>query len=92
MGITILLITHEMGVIRSVCDRVAVMDHGAIVESGTVLDVFLNPKNKVTKEFVSEVSDAFGSEAIDAYQAKGRMVRIHFRGNQTYEPVLYEQF
>lgn len=90
MGITILLITHEMGVIRAVCDRVAVMDHGRIMESGTVLDVFLSPRESVTREFVSEVSDTFGSEAIDAYRVQGRMVRIHFRGRQTYEPVLYE--
>lgn len=90
MGITILLITHEMNVIRAVCDRVAVMEHGQVVESGTVLDVFLNPVHAITKEFVSEVSDALGSDAINAIEGAGRVVRINFRGEQTYEPVLYE--
>lgn len=90
MGITILLITHEMGVIRAICDRVAVMEYGQIVESGTVLDVFLNPGHPITREFVSEVSDTLGSEALNAFAGDGRVVRINFRGEQTYEPVLYE--
>ncbi|MCR2807824.1 methionine ABC transporter ATP-binding protein [Paenibacillus soyae] len=90
MGITILLITHEMGVIRAICDRVAVMEYGQIVESGTVLDVFLNPVHPITREFVSEVSDTLGSEALNAFAGAGRVVRINFRGEQTYEPVLYE--
>lgn len=90
LGITILLITHEMGVIRSVCDRVAVMDQGEIVELGSVLDVFLNPQHQVTREFVSEVSDSAGPLTIGTSEAEGRIVRIHFRGEQTYEPVLYE--
>ncbi|RIX47285.1 methionine ABC transporter ATP-binding protein [Paenibacillus nanensis] len=90
MGITILLITHEMAVIRSICDRVAVMEHGQIVESGTVLDVFLNPVHSITKEFVSEVSDTLGNDTLSAFEGDGRVVRINFRGEQTYEPVLYE--
>jgi len=57
LGITILLITHEMHVIRSICDRVAVMDQGSIIESGDVLSVFLNPQHERTREFVSQVSD-----------------------------------
>lgn len=90
LGITILLITHEMGVIRSICDRVAVMEYGQIVESGTVLDVFLNPVHPITREFVSEVSDTPGSEALNAFSGAGKVVRINFRGEQTYEPVLFE--
>lgn len=90
MGITILLITHEMAVIRAICDRVAVMERGQIVESGTVLDVFLNPQNEITKEFVSEVSDSLGKDKFGSFEAQGRVVRIHFRGEQTYEPVLYD--
>ncbi len=90
LGITILLITHEMGVIRAICDRVAVMEYGQIVEIGTVLDVFLHPAHPITREFVSEVSDTLGSEALKAYSGPGKIVRINFRGELTYEPVLYE--
>ncbi|WP_238192256.1 methionine ABC transporter ATP-binding protein [Paenibacillus sp. L3-i20] len=90
MGITILLITHEMDVIRAICDRVAVMDQGRIVETGTVLDIFLDPQNSVTKQFVNEVIETPGQETFGTYQAKGRIIRIAFRGEQTYEPILYD--
>lgn len=54
-GLTIIMITHEMHVIRKVCDRVAVMEDGKIVEQGTVDDIFSNPKQEITKKFVSQV-------------------------------------
>lgn len=89
LGITILLITHEMHVIRSICDRVAVMDQGRIIEFGDVLSVFLNPQHATTKEFVSQVSEKLDPELIRS-QAGGRIVRIHYMGNTAYEPILYE--
>ncbi len=52
MGITLVLITHEMGVVRSICDRVAVMEAGQIVEMGFVEEVFSNPKHPVTQKFL----------------------------------------
>lgn len=89
LGITILLITHEMHVIRSICNRVAVMDGGRIVERGDVLDVFLKPQHPVTREFVGQVSErpdgGFASARHD-----GTVLRIQFVGESTYEPVLYE--
>lgn len=89
LGITILLITHEMHVIRSICNRVAVMDGGRIVERGDVLDVFLKPQHPVTREFVGQVSErpdgGFASVRHD-----GTVLRIQFVGESTYEPVLYE--
>lgn len=54
-GLTIIMITHEMHVIRKVCDRVAVMEDGKIVEQGTVDDIFSNPQQEITKKFVSQV-------------------------------------
>ncbi len=91
LGITILLITHEMGVIRAICDRVAVMDQGQIVELGDVLDVFLKPQHEVSKQFVSEVADSIDGSAFNREAGSGgRILRIIFRGEQTYEPVLYE--
>ena len=54
MKLTIVLITHEMDVIRRVCDQVAVMDGGAIVEQGDVADVFLHPQHPTTRRFVFE--------------------------------------
>ncbi|GGA35269.1 methionine ABC transporter ATP-binding protein [Paenibacillus physcomitrellae] len=62
LGLTILLITHEMHVIQSICDRVAVIHEGGIVEQGPVAEVFLKPKHAVTKDFISrDVAGASGS-------------------------------
>ncbi len=56
MGLTIVLITHEMHVIRKICHRVAVMEAGSVVEQGEVLQVFQNPQAPITKNFVMQVS------------------------------------
>ncbi|RKL65488.1 methionine ABC transporter ATP-binding protein [Salipaludibacillus neizhouensis] len=57
LNLTIVLITHEMHVIRKICHRVAVMENGRIVEQGPVLDVFRRPKEHMTKEFVKQVTE-----------------------------------
>jgi len=57
MGITIILITHEMHVIQKICNRVAVIDGGEIVEEGPVLELFTKPKLDITKEFVKQVTE-----------------------------------
>ncbi|MBB5173513.1 methionine ABC transporter ATP-binding protein [Texcoconibacillus texcoconensis] len=57
LGLTIILITHEMHVIRKICHRVAVMEEGKIVEEGEVLEVFRRPKEAMTKEFVKQVTE-----------------------------------
>src|SRR5690606_25289436 len=56
LGLTIVLITHEMHVIRKICHRVAVMEGGRVVELGEVLDVFQAPKEEITKRFVAQVT------------------------------------
>ncbi len=53
LGITILLITHEMEVVKRICDTVAVIDHGQLVEQGSVSDIFSNPKTELAQEFIS---------------------------------------
>ena len=54
LGLTIVLITHEMRVIRQLCDQVAVLDHGRVVEQGPVLEVFLHPRHEVTRGLLAE--------------------------------------
>jgi D-methionine transport system ATP-binding protein len=93
LRLTIVLITHEMHVIRSVCDRVAVIDGGRIVEEGKVTEVFLKPQHPTTRDFVEQVSDSFElKEAVAHEKAAGQrhIVRITYLGETTYEPVLYE--
>lgn len=55
LDLTVLLITHEMGVVKAICDRVAVMEAGRIIEHGRVFDVFLRPAHATTRRFVAEV-------------------------------------
>ena len=56
LGITIVLITHEMAVIKAVCHKVAVMEHGEVVEEGKVYDIFANPQKDITKKFIISAS------------------------------------
>lgn len=89
LGLTIVLITHEMDVVRRVCDRVAVMDGGRVVEMGPVSDVFLHPKHPTTRDFVFE-SESVDSQELqqDLQKASGRILRLTFKGDATYQPLL----
>ncbi|UUD62465.1 methionine ABC transporter ATP-binding protein [Pseudomonas seleniipraecipitans] len=89
LGLTIVLITHEMDVIRRVCDRVAVMDAGVIVEQGSVADVFLHPQHATTKRFVQEDEQVDENDQRDDFaHVQGRILRLTFQGESTYSPML----
>ena len=89
LGLTIVLITHEMDVIRRVCDRVGVMDAGVIVESGLVSEVFLHPQHPTTQRFVQESDGDNDLSLEEEYQlVNGRIVRLTFLGESTYAPLL----
>jgi D-methionine transport system ATP-binding protein len=89
LKLTIVLITHEMDVVRRVCDRVAVLDAGAIVESGAVADVFLHPQHPTTKRFVNEaLPEEAASELAPFARVPGRILRLSFRGDATLTPAL----
>ncbi|MFC5440476.1 methionine ABC transporter ATP-binding protein [Rhodanobacter ginsenosidimutans] len=89
LKLTIVLITHEMDVVRRVCDRVAVLDGGAIVERGSVADVFLHPQHATTKRFVNEALPEESASAHVPYaQVPGRLLRLSFRGDATMTPAL----
>lgn len=57
-GITVVVITHEMFVVKEICDRVAVMESGRVVEKGDIVPIFSHPREKMTKEFISTASNA----------------------------------
>lgn len=57
LGITIVLITHEMNVVKDICDRVAIMDGGTVVESGNTVDVFSKPQQALTKDFIETATN-----------------------------------
>ncbi len=89
LGLTIVLITHEMDVVRRVCDRVAVMDGGKVVELGPVNEVFLHPQHATTRDFVME-SERVDQEELktDLQHASGRILRLTLQGEATYQPLL----
>ncbi len=89
LKLTIVLITHEMDVIRRVCDRVAVLESGHIVEQGPVADVFLHPHHAATRQMVSE-AHGLGGETPDTSHVPpdGRLLRLSFHGAATWSPLL----
>ncbi|MFC0523844.1 methionine ABC transporter ATP-binding protein [Pontibacillus salicampi] len=94
LGLTIILITHEMHVISKISNRVAVMEGGQVVEEGDVLEVFRHPKQKVTKRFVQQVmGDKEQDDALEAIVAEyesGTVLRLHFVGEKTNQAVISE--
>lgn len=92
LGLTIVLITHEMHVIRKICHRVAVMESGKIVELGSVLDVFKNPQAPITKRFVQQVTEPeetkeTAEHLLERYHS-GRVVQLTFIGETTEQPLI----
>ncbi|MBM7609258.1 D-methionine transport system ATP-binding protein [Lysinibacillus composti] len=92
LGLTIVLITHEMHVIKKICNRVAVMEAGRVVEQGEVLQVFQNPQADITKNFVHQITgskESQGSiEQILINYPTGRIVKLTFVGQKTEQPVI----
>ena len=96
LGLTIVLITHQMEVIKDVCDRVAVLDAGRVVEEGNVVDVFLKPRHAVTRALLGDVIahelPAAVKTRVAAHIAggEGRLLRLAFAGGGVERPILSE--
>lgn len=95
LGITIVIITHEMAVIKEICDRVAVIEGGVIKEQGRVIDVFTNPQSETMKEFVKSVINMELPEGIKKLGVTNQpspdrdmLVRFRFKGAATNEPLV----
>lgn len=92
MGVTILLITHQMHVIQRICNKVAVMEAGRIVEQGSVIDVFTQPRQPITQEFVrTVVNDQIPEPMREMVQAETRpqeLLRLRFVGDTVRQPLL----
>ncbi|MGX7200375.1 methionine ABC transporter ATP-binding protein [Enterococcus nangangensis] len=92
LGLTIVLITHEMHVIRKICNKVAVMGKGTIVEKGDTLEIFRNPQQDITKRFVKKETAEDDTEGIlQAFQEEnpnGLIVNLHFTKDSAEEPLI----
>lgn len=98
LGLTIVLITHEMAVIREICDRVVVLEHGRIVEQGPVWQVFGNPQHEVSKTLLAPLQHGLPEELQSRLQATPAsadaavVLRLQFTGSDTDEPDLAALF
>lgn len=93
LNITMLIVTHEIQVIQRLCNRVAVMERGKVVEQGTVLDVFSNPQQEMTKKFVRTViPDQIPPSVVAKIHAEKenyKILKLRFLGENATEPLLY---
>lgn len=91
-SITILIITHEMGVIQQICNKVAVMEKGEIIEQGGVLEVFGNPAHPTTESFVRTVIQTSVPDSVlrtlEPEGAAGRLFKLKFIGSNASEPIV----
>ena len=93
LGVTVVIVTHEIDVIQKICNRVVVMEHGKLIERGSVLEVFSKPKHETTKRFVRTViPDEIPSTVKHTLACDKRpytILKMHFLGNNTTDNVLY---
>ena len=97
LGLTIVLITHEMQIVKDIANRVAVMQNGRLIEEGSVLDIFSNPQQDLTKDFIStatgidDAMDKIEQQEIVKYLASNSLlVQMKYGGTSTDEPLLNE--
>ena len=95
LGITVVVITHEMAVVKEICNRVAVMDHGDVVEEGEVFHVFASPKEPLTRSFIKttsnlqKIEELIEADSPVAATKKGELiVRLTYVEKNTSEPLI----
>ena len=86
MNLTVVMITHQMEVVRDACDRVAVLENGKVVEEGLVNDIFAHPKSAVTKDFLSNLTNV--KESIVKLSDKTGHYTLRFSSSTTSEPII----
>lgn len=82
LGVTIVVITHEMKVVEQICNKVAVLEGGKVVEQGLVKDVFLSPKSKIAKDLILPKNETVEQ------MVSGKVIRIAFDGQSAFEPLI----
>ncbi len=88
LNLTIVLITHEMDVVKQLCNKIAVVDNGKVVETGDLLEIFANPKNPTTKEFLQHTTHELPTTHFKRAAPDGICLRLSFKGKEAGEPVI----
>lgn len=102
LGLTVMMITHEMQIVKDICHRVAVMQNGHLIEEGSVLDIFTSPKEALTQEFIKTatgIDEALvkieKQDFIQTLPKNDLLVQLKYSGRSTDEPILnqiYKEF
>ncbi len=87
-NMTVVMITHQMEVAKNICDRIAVMENGKIIETGTVDEVFNNPKTERTRTFIQALPDEARDLTINRADFNGKLFRINFPNETTRQPII----
>ena len=83
LGVTVVVITHQMSVIEEICSRVAILDEGTVAEMGAVQDIFSNPSTDAARRLVYP-----GGVSMDQYPPSTRAIRVSFNGGTAYQPLI----
>ena len=87
-GITIIIITHEMQVIKKICRNVAVLEDGVIVESGSVFDIFSNPKTAISKKFLKDMISEYPVDVFQDRKPNEKILKVTFTGDSAEKPFI----
>ncbi|QGQ48487.1 methionine ABC transporter ATP-binding protein [Metabacillus sediminilitoris] len=87
LNITIVLITHEMDVVKEICNRMAIMQDGRVIEEGPVYDIFANPQEELTKEFIESVV-SYDLPAAIFKKCEGTIIKVTFKGEIAGEGII----
>lgn len=97
LNITMVVITHEMAVVKDLCDRVAVMEKGHVLEEGSILEIFTQPKQRLTKEFINtathfdqEIELVLKHPQTISISHESELARLNYTGDQTTQPFITE--
>lgn len=94
LNVTILFVTHTIRVVQKLCNKVAILEHGKLVENGSVIDIFSKPKSTIAKRFVETVIPSKISESIVAelkkYEANYKVIRIFFHAEHATDDVIWQ--
>lgn len=95
LGLTIVIITHEMSVVKDLCHRVAVMEDGHVLEQGSIIEMFTNPQKALTKEFINtathfdqEIALVLTHPMVSNVDDNGEIIRLSYVGEETTKPIL----
>ncbi|EHJ52789.1 methionine ABC transporter ATP-binding protein [Streptococcus macacae] len=99
LNLTIVMITHEMQIVKDICNRVAVMQDGSLIEEGSVLDIFSNPKESLTKDFIKTatgIDEALAKieeqDFVKNLSAGSVLLQLKYSGSATDEPILNDLY